>query len=292
MLGLQVDRHAAMPMPMRLAPAELVFLHGPDAVSFAHAQFTSDVKALAPGRWQWSAWLDAQGRVRHFFLLARPQPDRLLAWLPLGGAAPLREALARYVLRARLSLTAETEWSLHGLDANADTAAPTLDADAIAPHGDGFAFRQPGGDRIAWLAPSRGPAAEPAMLERWRARDVEAGLPLLAPELGGEFVPQALDLERLDAIRFDKGCYPGQEIAARLHFRGGNKRSLRRLSVNGLPPPPGAQLRDADGTDAGRVLYAAAPDEGATAIAVLRIDIPQGTDLTGDAGTLFVTVDV
>lgn len=275
-------------MTLRLAPAELVFLDGPDAVSFAHAQFTSDVKALATGRWQWSAWLDAQGRVRHFFLLARPRPERLFAWLPLGGAALLREALARYVLRAKVALTT-ADWHLHAADAT--EIVPPPEPDGLVAHGDGIALRQPIG-RVAWLSPSRGTDAAQAALDRWRDDDVAAGLPLLAPELAGEFVPQAIDLERLDAIRFDKGCYPGQEIAARLHFRGGNKRSLRRLAVDGGAPATGTRLIDADGSEAGRVLYAAARTEGATAIAVVRLGIPKGTRLSGEEGNGYVISDV
>lgn len=259
-------------MPMPLCPAELLALSGADAVSFAQAQFTSDVAALAPGRWQWSAWLDAQGRARNFFLLLRVEPDRLLAWLPFGGADSMREALARYVFRAKLSLSTSTDWALHALSA-AELDAP-LDAQDVAAHADGFAFRQPGGeDRIAWLAPSPRAGVDADALSRWHADDIAAGLPLLTPVLGGEFVPQALDLERIDAIRFDKGCYPGQEIAARLHFRGGNKRGLRRLLVDGAAPGSGTELVDTGGASAGRVLYSAQVSSNASlALAVVPIE--------------------
>lgn len=267
-------------MPMPLCSAELLALSGADASSFAQAQFTSDVSALAPGHWQWSAWLDAQGRARHFFLLMRVEPDRLLAWLPLGGADAMREALARYVFRAKLTLKVSSEWALHAL--SADELDTPLAAHDVVARADGFAFRQPGGeDRIAWLAPTPATDVDADALNRWRAADIAAGLPLLAPALGGEFVPQALDLERLDAIRFDKGCYPGQEIAARLHFRGGNKRGLRRLFVDGAPPASGTELLDAAGANAGRILYSASTSAGTgEAIAVLPIE------RADDGGTL------
>ena len=54
----------------------LVTLEGPDAVAFAHAQFANDVAALAPGCWQWNAWLTPKGRVIAVFALARPAEDR------------------------------------------------------------------------------------------------------------------------------------------------------------------------------------------------------------------------
>jgi folate-binding protein YgfZ len=273
-------------MPALLGPAELLMLTGVDAQSFAHTQFTSDVRSLAVGRWQWSAWLDAQGRVRHFFALLHIAPSSLVAWLPLGGAGLMHAALSRFILRAKVKLEVRIG-SLHALDA---TERPVVtDARAVAGHDGGYAIVQPGTpDRMAWFAPSHDgvPTVEP--LRRWRLADVEAGLPFLIPELSGEFVPQALELERLDAIRFDKGCYPGQEIAARLHFRGGNKRGLRRLQVMGkTPPSPGAGIVDASRQPIGRVLHAASTGDGTNiALAVVALDSPVESAFPGPDGVL------
>lgn len=290
MLGLNLDLPDTTSMLMPLFPAELLALSGADAPSFAQAQFTSDVNALAPGRWQWSAWLDAQGRVRHFFVLMRVEPDRLLAWLPLGGAEAMREALARYVFRAKVTLTVTTGWNLHAAPEGEFDAA--IDAQEIVPHLGGYAFRQPA-QRIAVVAPSSAQEADDAALDRWRADDVAAALPLLAPALAGEFVPQALGLERLDAIRFDKGCYPGQEIAARLHFRGGNKRTVHRLRVQGSPPAIGEELLDADGAIAGRVLYSASSSaDVATALAVLPIGTAHDAALRTASGRTVSVLDI
>jgi folate-binding protein YgfZ len=93
---------------------------------------------------------------------------------------------------------------------------------------------------------------------------------LLAPECSGEFVPQALGLEHLDAIRFDKGCYPGQEIAARLHFRGGNKRHAVRLQLDAIAAP-GTPVQAPDGRPIGTLLYAAPCGGGDTAALGLAV---------------------
>ncbi len=255
-------------MTVSLGPADLLLLTGVDAASFAHAQFTSDVKSLADDNWHWSAWLDPQGRARHFFLLMRTGPARLIAWLPLGGAPAMRDGLARFVFRSAVKLEAPAGWGLHRI--SPDDLAKPLGVGRIALHQDGYALILPGpSERMAWIAPT-GSMQATAELERWRLDDISACLPLLAPELGGEFVPQALDLERLDAIRFDKGCYPGQEIAARLHFRGGNKRQLQRLRVHGQVPAIGAAVLGGKGQSVGQVLYAAAESAlSSMALAVL-----------------------
>lgn len=241
-------------MPIPLCSAELLALTGADAAAFAHAQFTNDVNSLAIGTWQWNAWLDAQGRARAFFALLRNAPDELVAWLPLGGAATMRDALARYVLRAKVKLETRT-WMLHALDDGETTSAPG--EHEVGSLDGGFVLHQPGAPRrLAWIAPAAA-AGDDEALARWQQADIDAGLPLLAPTLAGEFVPQALDLERVNAIRFDKGCYPGQEIAARLHFRGGNKRKLQRLRIEGSAPSSGDAVLDEDGADVGRILYSA-----------------------------------
>lgn len=234
--------------------AELIEIAGPDAIAFAHAQFSSDVAGLAPASWQWSAWLNAQGRTRAVFVLARTGPDRLLAWLPLGGAATIRDALRRFVLRAKVRIEALENWAFGTL---ADAAAGFAARAAIV-HRDGIALAQPGpAPRLAWLGPAADASVDVAALSAWRLAEVRAGLPWIADPTRDEFVPQALDLERLDAIRFDKGCFPGQEIAARLRYRGGLKQKLRRVALSGVAEAaPGLEIRSAQGRS-GTLLYAA-----------------------------------
>jgi folate-binding Fe-S cluster repair protein YgfZ len=85
-----------MPTPY---PAETLLIEGPDAIAFAQAQFSSKVSSLATGHWQFSAWLDPQGRVRALFHLARLADDRLLLLLRGGSAAAVVDALQRFVFR-------------------------------------------------------------------------------------------------------------------------------------------------------------------------------------------------
>ena len=254
-------RVARMPdvMHSTLVPldrAELIELSGPDALAFAHAQFASDVAGLAVAAWQWSAWLNAQGRTHAFFALLRPSIDHLLVWLPLGDAARTKEALARFVLRAKVQLVVRREWILGRTEAPMAHLAPER---RVIEHAGGYAFAQPGlVPRTAWLGPAADPTIDAGEREAWRLADIAAGLPWLDAVTQDEFVPQSLGLERLDAVRFDKGCYPGQEIAARLHFRGGNKHRLHRIVLAGDgDAPPGLGIRSATGK-AGVVLYSAA----------------------------------
>ena len=273
---------AIEPVLVPLGSAEIIELAGPDAVAFAHAQFTSDVAGVAIGAWQWSAWLSAQGRTRGVFALLRTDADRLLLWLPLGGAAKLRDALSRFVLRAKVKIQTKDGWELARLDG----VTADLEPRQAIPHRDGHLFAQPGTQaRIAWLGPAPAQRAEFAALEAWRLEDIAARLPWLDPTLQDEFVPQALDLARIDAIRFDKGCYPGQEIVARLHFKGGLKRGLHRLRLVGEHPvTPGLRIQNENG-ESGVVLYGAVLSSARhEALAVLPDALVDSTNLLSDDG--------
>jgi len=280
----------ATPVPVPLGAAEIVVIEGVDAITFAQAQFTSSVGELAVGTWHWSAWLDAQGRARHFFALLRIDATRLLVWQPLGDAADMRAALGRFVFRSKVVLEVSAGWALHALQSSSLPAS--MAAREFAVHRGGFALVMPGTtNRVAWLAPSVAATVTTDALAEWRVQDIAARLPLLASASSGEFVPQALELERLDAIRFDKGCYPGQEIAARLHFRGGNKRRLLRLSIAGAPPAPGTQIVADDDHAAGRVLYASSVSADASeALAVVADANAQAANLATESGSPAVVV--
>jgi hypothetical protein len=105
------------------------------------------------------------------------------------------------------------------------------------------------------LHAANGGAAQTSALE-----DIRAGIPEIGIELRDQFLPQWLGLDRLGAVSVRKGCYPGQEIMARLHFKGGNKRSLYRIGCKSFLPA-GTMLRDAQtGEEAGCVLQCARAD--------------------------------
>jgi folate-binding protein YgfZ len=73
----------------------------------------------------------------------------------------------------------------------------------------------------------------PADRDTWRRLDIAAGQPQVYAATSEEFVAQMLNLDALSAIAFDKGCYTGQEVIARAHYRGRVKRRLQRFASRG-----------------------------------------------------------
>jgi len=98
--------------------------------------------------------------------------------------------------------------------------------------------------------------------EHWRAQDIAAGLPQVSSATSGQFVAQMLNLDCIDAISFDKGCYTGQEIIARAHYRGRVKRRMQRF-VSATPQTlaAGASGRLSDGRNF-RVVQAVVREDG------------------------------
>jgi folate-binding protein YgfZ len=269
---------------LHLPPPQLLEIEGPDAAAFAHAQFTSDVQALPPRHWQWSAWLSAQGRVRAMFRLLRPGADRFCLYLAGGSAEALRSTLAPFVLRAKVTLRLVGRQAIGGF-AGDDAAALV----GTAPHGDVLVERAASiafaisGDMPRWCAIGDFGAAAPldrSALERWRAADIADGLAELGDAQRERFLPDGLGLGTLGAVSVRKGCYPGQEIVARLHFKGGNKRWLHRLEYeSAAPPQAGMLLSTSSGTGDGELLNSAAMSPGhGVALAVLP-ELPAGTIL-------------
>lgn len=271
--------------PLRIGPAAVLELAGSDAVAFAHSQFSSDVAGLSQGAWQLSAWLDAQGRARNTFLLLRIDVDRLLAWLPRGDVATMAAQLSRYVFRSKVSISAANDWQHLQLPSETSTG------NRMQPFGDGWRLQWPGAEhRSAALVP----AADSGIAdtnddarEAWQRADIESGLPWLDAELDGICTATSLGLERLAAASTSKGCYPGQEVVARLHFRGGNKRHLWNVRVDAtVPPAPASAIVTADATAQRGVLLHAQPDgDGACmGLAVLPESIAGAFDLRTESG--------
>lgn len=237
-----------------LGMTHAIEIGGEDARRFAQAQFAGDVESLDAERWQWNAWLTPVGKVRALMHLVDAGDDRVLMLLRGGDTNDLLAQLQHYVLRARVKLAAREFVARAGGPLPAGHMA--ADAETVIL---GY------GSRSLRLDTATALPVDASAGNAWRLADIHDGWPTLPPG-EPEFLPPALGLERLGAITFDKGCYPGQEIAARLHFRGGHKRSLCHLrGQQGLPLGP---IRAPDGSQAW-VLDAAMGSGGWDALAVL-----------------------
>lgn len=249
----------------RLDDFAAIAVTGPDAKSFLQGQLSFDLDRLTAARAELASCSSSQGRVQAVLWLIE-RSDALLLVLPTSVAEATSIRLRKYVLRAKVKLEIGERFSVF-----AATGLPTLGEPGLhVEAGERSYVQWPGGTRVLCVAPrASGEPDANASLE-WHRADVAAGLPQVFPETTEAFVAQMLNLDLLGGISFEKGCYTGQEIIARMHFRGAAKRRMFRFRTDAAAPPPGTRIV-VDGQHAGDVADAVACDAGSELLAVISL---------------------
>ncbi len=197
-----------------------VRVRGPDAVRFLQGQLSNDVSKLSTVQSMLAGFHNPQGRTVALLRLVLWEADDILAVVPRELAAPVAARLGKFVLRAKVKVADESSaWRLNGVvGGNPVAEAPGL-------------CLQVGDSRWLCISPADSAAPLPATAGRevWERLEVEAGQPQVYTATSEEFVAQMLNLDVIDAIAFDKGCYTGQEVIARAHYRGRVKRRMQRF---------------------------------------------------------------
>jgi len=232
---------------------------GSDALSFLNGQLTNDLRSLDDRHHLLAAYCNPKGRAIALLRIWRDGDDWLLL-LPASLAQAVCERLRQYILRAKVTLGVDTTLATFGVvGPKADTILQNAEGINVPSVGelirtvestilgiDGVVSRflivaPVAARQTRWLAYRRRAVA--SGLRLWRWHDVQAGQPTVLPPTSEAFVPQMLNLDRLGGIHFNKGCYPGQEIVARMHYLGKLKQRLYRLFLPGdAPPVPGTEI--------------------------------------------------
>jgi folate-binding protein YgfZ len=256
-------------MPSRTTRS--ITLTGPDAASFANAQFSSDVLALPRGQWQWSGWLDPKGRVRAMLQIARPEDERLVV-VPRGGdSEAIANDLRRFIFRSKVKIVVSD--LLHTSDGDAlDNMRVHEDESGAIAFGEGDASL-----RFSNTSFSNANVDDASAGNAWHARHIEKGYAWLPAEGIDALLPPALSMERLSAVSFNKGCFPGQEIAARLHHLGGHKKHLHAVMTE-RALTEGQSLR-VDGKSVGIVLMCHSSTAKPISLVVLDDSVVQADTL-------------
>jgi aminomethyltransferase len=247
-------------------------LLGADRQRFANAYLTCEVKSLAPGSGAYGFFTNPQGRILSDAVLLA-QEDRL--WVEVGPdqTRPLTEHLKKYILADRVEVRPLEDMvpvSLIGPRSTEVLGAASDLPDGAWAHGRrmvlGTEVRlQRGGpavpwDYTLWVSASIAPhlieslleldGVRQAGIEALEALRVEKGIPRFGVDYGPDNFPQETGLE--EAVSYTKGCYLGQEVVARIHYRGGVQKMIRGLVFDGEAPESGAALL-AEGREAGTV---------------------------------------
>lgn len=266
---------------------------GPDRHNFLQGLVSSDATKVGPSRALHAGFLTAQGRFLHEFHMAEPGEAILLD----AEAARLDDLVKRlklYKLRSKVTITPRPELAV-GV-AWGEGASPAFglggEAGAAKPEAEGVVFVDPRlaalgvrailpRTRFAEIACAAGCAAgDEAAYDALR---ISLGVPDGSRDLP---VEDALLLENgfdeLNGVDWKKGCYVGQEVTARMKYRGLTKKRLVPVSIDGPVPAPGTQVT-LDGAEAGEMRSSA----GTMGLALLRLDaLASGGALRAGEATL------
>ena len=269
----------------------LITVSGADASHFLQGQLTNDINQVNDARSQLSAYCSPKGRVIATFFITQRNNQYYLS-LARDLLEPVLKRLRMYVMRSKVVLE--------------DASASLVHFGYAAPDGDkqlqelvGKAPQEPYDTiQVNNLTIMRQPAPIPRFkilgeLEEarqlwqrlnvraacvgrngWDYFNVRSGVPMVTQTSSEAWVPQMMNMHLIDGLSFTKGCYPGQEIVARLKYLGQSKRQMYRL---GIPhcvkrPKVGEAISSDTDPEAGTILNATLnPDGYVEVLAVMKI---------------------
>lgn len=240
-------------------------VQGRDALAFCQSQLTINLDQCLDGMWHPGAWCQASGLVITT-LLVQATPKQIEWVMPAVLVDQVITQLKPFTIGRQVSFEKGNvvlgSWDKqdHGRLAYDPTRYLMTSKDSASDHEDN------------------------QCAIRWRQRDIELGMPWLSSSLSQKYIPQALGLERLGGISYQKGCYPGQEVIAKVHYRGQAK---QRLALVTLAMPKALLvvgtdlfLADISSTEASsRPVGQLVEQLEDQALAIVRHDLPENTPL-------------
>jgi len=258
---------------------------GEEAQSFLQNLLSNDISEVSNSRAQLSSFNSAKGRMLASMMIWREGDDYLLQ-LPRELCEPIRKKLSMYVLRSKVRI-ADADSEIISLGISGKIAQDILRkqfgelpqtrlgianfSNAACIMFDDTRFQL---NTTLQNAPAIWETlcqqAKPVGSICWDWLNIRAGIPMILPQTQEQFVPQMVNFDLIGGVSFKKGCYPGQEIVARMHYLGKLK---RRMYLAHLDMPA---IDSNDYPQAGDELFSADMENQATGMLVNVAPSPQG----------------
>lgn len=255
-----------MPADEMLAPEspELVWFRGPDTIRFLNDLLSQEIATAAPGTVLRSLLLDPQGKLGHILWVLRGEDEVGLVTDP-GRGEDLVSILSRYRIRVQVEIEKETApaWLVVGDMGAVPGGWERIDGGVIAD--------------VSWAKTKRAlrvgerPELETIDQGRYEELRIESGEPRFGKDVDEKTIPQQTGLVPV-TVAFDKGCFLGQELVARIDSRGGNvPQRIGILEFEDGAPSEGLPITH-EGSEVGTVTSSA----GSLALGMIRREVTMG----------------
>ena len=256
---------------------DLLAVTGEDAAKFLQGQLTCDIDKVSQTQSVQGAYCDINGRViADMRVLASESGYLLLSARGMGYS--LKKILEKYVVFSKASISSLTSsWERYGVYGPAATQTIRDLFAAVPEHPHEVLSKS---DAIVIRLPDTQPRYEILMsaandelrdqleelgitddLEEWELADIRQGIVHITPDTQDSYTPQLLNYDFTGVIDFKKGCFPGQEIVARMHYRAPAKKRLYRASVVGMRVSTDSMVM-AGGESIGEIISVAMSEAG------------------------------
>jgi folate-binding protein YgfZ len=292
----------------------LIEASGEEATQFLQGQFSNDINQVRESRSQLSSYCNPKGRMIAIFRIFKRDQSYFLR-LPIELLESTLRRLRMFVLRAKVELNdashalirigycgpaAENELkSLAGqIPEGVNDSVRAANTTIIRVPGPRPRYEIYGElDDVKSLWQRLKSSATPVGASQWALLDILSGIPTVLAQTREAFVPQMANLDLVDGVSYSKGCYPGQEVVARMHYLGTLKRRMYRIHLNTpTPPQPGDSVFRSESRNeqlVGTIVDAQRDGRGgSTGLAVMRINetekgnlrlnTPEGPSITLD----------
>ncbi|MDO8464072.1 MAG: folate-binding protein YgfZ [Gallionella sp.] len=267
---------------------------GEDAQSFLQNMLSNDIREVDASRAQLSSLNSPKGRMLATMLIWRNGDDYLLQF-PRVLCEPMRKKLSMYVLRAKVKISDASD-EIVSMGLAGENAKEILSRQFGELPQMPFDFTDTGQAGVLKFDDTRfqvstavqhapalwqsfGGYAKPVGSVCWDWLNIRSGIPVILPQTQEQFVPQMANFELIGGVNFKKGCYPGQEIVARMQYLGKLKRRMYLAHIDGAhldsseAPQPGDELFSAEmeGQASGMIANVSpAPGSGYDVLAVVQ----------------------
>lgn len=253
--------------------------HGDEAGHYLQGQLSCDLREVDNGGHLTGMHLSLKGRGLVSVRIVGDGDDYLML-CPAGQSEAVIKSLMKYRLRAKVEFQVDEQAVILGLTGSLPSTFP--DSGQSLRNDQGLWLRYPNTDHALLITDTEQAESVWTTLAQdrtttgsngWQQADIDAGEGMIYPGAEDLFLPQVLNYDVTAGVNFKKGCYTGQEVVARMHFKGKLKQRMQRIDYTAdVELAPGETLRNGDGKAVGEVVSSARNHAGHSALVVLRRD--------------------